>query len=121
VVDDNEDLRMSLCRLLSLHGYQVAAAGDGLAALRLASEVKPHVIVVDIGLPGMDGYELARRLRLEFPTVRMVAVTGYGQASDRTRSRAAGFDAHLVKPVGFDTLRPFLDDPHVSLEAERRP
>ena len=79
------------------------------------------MIVVDIGLPGMDGYELARRLRAEHPAVRLVAVTGYGQASDRTRSHAAGFDAHLVKPVGFDTLRPFLDAPSVPLESESRP
>jgi len=117
VVDDNEDLRTSLCRLLTLHGYQVVAAGDGPGALRLAGALRPKVIVVDIGLPGMDGYELARRLRLELPATRMVAVTGYGQASDRTRSRAAGFDAHLVKPVSFDMLRPFLDGPSVPVEA----
>jgi CheY-like chemotaxis protein len=110
IVDDNEELRNGLCRLLALHGYRVGSAGDGPTALELVDVIEPRVVLVDIGLPGMDGYELARRLRLIRPAgMRLVAVTGYGQPSDRALSQAAGFDAHLVKPVDLDTLRPFLE------------
>ncbi|MQA89961.1 MAG: PAS domain S-box protein [Gemmatimonas sp.] len=110
IVDDNDDARKSLCSLLSLLGYQVDGAGDGPSALELAARIDPSIALIDIGLPGMDGYELARRLRRARPDgIRLVAVTGYGQPSDRARSRAAGFDAHLVKPVDLDTLRPYLD------------
>jgi CheY-like chemotaxis protein len=109
VVDDNDDGRKALCRLLALLGYRVHAAADGLAALTIARETKPQVVLVDIGLPGMDGYELARVLRREYSgDMRLVAVTGYGQESDRARALAAGFDAHLVKPVEIDTLLPHL-------------
>jgi CheY-like chemotaxis protein len=110
VVDDNEDVRTSLCRLLELYGYHVASASDGPSALHVAGQVDPQVVLVDIGLPGMDGYELGRRLRQTLPAgVKLLAVTGYGQPSDRARSRDAGFDAHLVKPVQVSALSPFLD------------
>jgi len=110
VVDDNDDVRKSLVRLLTLHGYEVTGAGDGPSALRAAAELKPRVVLVDIGLPGMDGYELARQLRRsDAADTRLFAITGYGQASDRARSRDAGFDAHLVKPVDLQTLLPLLD------------
>jgi PAS domain S-box-containing protein len=110
VVDDNDDVRKSLCRLLGLHGYQAIGAGDGPSALKIAEDLRPLVVLVDIGLPGMDGYEFARQLRRAQPTgPRLVAITGYGQPSDRARSREAGFAAHLVKPVDIDTLLPLLE------------
>ena len=110
VVDDNEDVRKSLCRLLGLHGFQAVGAGDGPSALQIAEELQPLVVLVDIGLPGMDGYEFARQLRRTRPSgPRLVAITGYGQPSDRARSRDAGFVAHLVKPVDIDTLLPLLE------------
>jgi PAS domain S-box-containing protein len=110
VVDDNDDVRKSLCKLLGLHGYQAVGAGDGPSALKIAEELQPLVVLVDIGLPGMDGYEFARRLQRTQPSgPRLVAITGYGQPSDRARSRDAGFVAHLVKPVDIDTLLPLLE------------
>jgi PAS domain S-box-containing protein len=110
VVDDNEDVRVSMCRLLELSGYQVVGAPDGPSALHVAGEIAPDVVLVDIGLPGMDGYELGRELRRTLvPGVKLLAVTGYGQPSDRARSRDAGFDAHLVKPVQLSALRHFLE------------
>jgi CheY-like chemotaxis protein len=109
VVDDNDDARKALCRLLTLLGYVAVSAPDGVTALAIAKEMKPQVVLVDIGLPGMDGYELARQLRRAHSTdLRLVAVTGYGQESDRARAFAAGFDAHLVKPVEVDALLPHL-------------
>jgi len=101
VVDDNQDAAEGLAALLETFGYTTAVAYDGPAALRAAEEVRPAVALLDIGLPGMDGYELARRLR-ELPGMErlpLVAVTGYGQDADKQRSKAAGFDVHLVKPV----------------------
>jgi two-component system CheB/CheR fusion protein len=110
VVDDNEDVRRSLCRLLGLHGYQAIGAGDGPSALKIAEDLKPRVVLVDIGLPGMDGYEFARQLQRTQPDgSRLIAITGYGQPSDRARSHDAGFIAHLVKPVDIDTLLPLLE------------
>jgi PAS domain S-box-containing protein len=111
VVDDNEDIRRSLSRLLHLVGYEPLVAPEGRSALRLAAEFKPRVAVVDIGLPGMDGYELARRLRQEHPFMRLVALTGYGQPSAQVRSRDAGFDAHLTKPIELAVLQPLLEEP----------
>jgi PAS domain S-box-containing protein len=111
VVDDNVDSADSMAMLLSLDGYEVRTAFDGPGALAEALEFHPQVILLDIGLPGMDGYEVARRIR-ELPGVRdtlMIAITGYGQDDDRARSRAAGFDHHLVKPVDPDTLSALLE------------
>ncbi len=104
VVDDNRDAAEMLAAVLGELGYEVMVAHDGPTALRLFSQQAPEVAVLDIGLPEMDGYELARRLRKELPSLRLVAVTGYGQESDRRSSRAAGFDAHLVKPVDLAEL-----------------
>jgi PAS domain S-box-containing protein len=110
VVDDNEDVRKSLCRLLDMHGYRTVGVGDGPSALAMASELQPRTILVDIGLPGMDGYEFARQLRRANPDgPQLVAITGYGQPSDRAQSRDAGFVAHLVKPVDIETLLPLLE------------
>ncbi|HEX3758777.1 MAG TPA: ATP-binding protein [Kofleriaceae bacterium] len=101
VVDDNEDARGLLADILSQLGHDVRAVGDGPQALAMLREFTPDVAVLDIGLPGMDGYELAAQLHRALPGsgVRVIALSGYGQASDRARSEAAGFAGHLVKPV----------------------
>jgi CheY-like chemotaxis protein len=106
VVDDNADAAESLSILLRMQGHEVRVAYDGLEALDLAAELMPDLVLLDIGLPRLDGYEVARRLR-QFPGgdgMIMVAVTGWGQAEDRRRSREAGFDHHLVKPLDFAAL-----------------
>jgi PAS domain S-box-containing protein len=101
IVDDNEDTAESLAMLLRLYGHEVWAEHTGPKALEIARAEQPDVMLLDIGLPGMDGYEVARRVRQEeeLRDVRLVAMTGYGQEKDRQRSEAAGFDYHLVKPV----------------------
>lgn len=106
VVDDNEDARDSLDLLLRLDGHEIRKAADGPAALAAAPEFRPDVVLLDIGLPGMDGYEVARRLREQSSTrgALLVAITGYGQPDDRLRAEAAGFDHHLVKPVDPEAL-----------------
>ena len=107
VVDDNRDAADSLAEFLAELGYEVAVAYDGPSALTVAHTFKPHTCVLDIGLPVMDGYELARLLRrLDglSQELRLIAVTGYGQKGDQRRSEEAGFDAHLVKPVQIDEL-----------------
>lgn len=112
VVDDNEDAAHLLADALKELGYVVRVAADGPSALRIAGEFRPNTALLDIGLPVMDGHEVARRLR-GMPwagDLRLVAITGYGQASDRRASRAAGFDAHLVKPVDLDKLASVIED-----------
>jgi len=104
VVDDNVDAAEMLAELLRASGYAAAVAHDGPVALELARNSPPDIVLIDIGLPVMDGYELARRLRIMLNRARLIAVTGYGQQGDRERSRNAGFDAHLVKPVSLDVL-----------------
>jgi CheY-like chemotaxis protein len=100
IVDDNPDAAETLSSLLALHGCQVRVASNPHEALASAAGFAPTVAVLDIGLPEMDGYELASRLRERLgPDLRLLAVTGYGQASDHARAREAGFDGHLVKPV----------------------
>jgi signal transduction histidine kinase/CheY-like chemotaxis protein len=101
LVEDNEDHRQTLAAVLEIYGYTVSEAADGNAGVQAAIENKPDVAILDIGLPGIDGYEVARRLRASPATrgIRLVAVTGYGQEEDRLRALAAGFDAHMVKPV----------------------
>ncbi len=110
IVEDNADARETLRRLLELAGHRVRTAADGAAALELARAVRPEVALVDIGLPGMDGYEVARRLRRELaPPPLLVAVTGYGMAEDRSRTAAAGFDLHLVKPIDYNAIAELLE------------
>ena len=105
VVDDNVDAAEMLADALSGAGYEVRVATDGLDAIAVARDFRPHAGLLDIGLPVLDGYELARRLREEHGAgLRLVAITGYGQASDRRRAHEAGFDEHVVKPVGLDLL-----------------
>ena len=99
IVDDNADAADLLHALLSAAGHRVTTVHAPLEALELLSNLAPEVAVLDIGLPVMDGYELGARIRSQAPNCRLIALTGYGQSEDRTRSAAAGFDAHLVKPV----------------------
>ena len=101
VVDDNVDVVETTTMLLSLSGHQVRSAKDGLQALHVATEFRPDVVLLDIGLPLMDGYEVARRLRQTPQTAGalLIALTGYGQQGDRQRGRDAGFDGHMLKPV----------------------
>jgi CheY-like chemotaxis protein len=101
VVDDNVDAAQMLGMVLELHGHSVVTAHDGIEALHRAREMRPDVVVLDIGLPGANGYEVARAIRAEpaLSKVRLVAVTGYGREEDRNRCMDAGFDLHLVKPL----------------------
>jgi len=110
VVDDNQDAARSIATLLELWGHETRCAHTGPAALELARTYCPHVVLLDIGLPGMDGYEVAARLREANAEDRLVliAITGYGQQEDRRRSRSAGFDHHLIKPVLPETLQVLL-------------
>jgi two-component system CheB/CheR fusion protein len=107
VVDDNEDAAETLGAVLEDLGHEVQTAHDGPAALRIATTFRPEICLLDIGLPAMDGYELARKLldSKDLPHgARLIAVTGYGQDGDKQRSREAGFDDHLIKPVSFEAL-----------------
>ena len=114
VVDDNDDAAALLSEALDALGYVVRTAPDGPTALRVAGSFHPEVALLDIGLPVMDGYQLARGLRELLPdgALRLVAMTGYGQPEDRLRSNAAGFDAHLVKPIDLGQLRDVLTHLH---------
>ena len=106
VVDDNQDAAELLAEALTDQGHLVRIAYDGAAALEAIETEKPDVALLDIGLPVMNGYELARRIRNDpaLCSMRLLAVTGYGQAKDRAEAVRAGFDAHLVRPVNLSTL-----------------
>jgi two-component system CheB/CheR fusion protein len=106
LVDDNRDVRDSLKQLLELEGHSVSIAGDGRGALEIAAKEAPEIVVLDIGLPDMDGYELARRLRRLDATSKalLIAATGFGRQEDRARSEEAGIDHHLVKPLDLNAL-----------------
>ncbi|HEX9294266.1 MAG TPA: ATP-binding protein [Polyangiaceae bacterium] len=112
VVDDNADAAETLADLLHGLGHTTSVAHDGPTALSKAEAFRPQVALLDIGLPVMDGYELARRLREQpgLQRLRLFAITGYGQESDRERSRAAGFHEHLVKPVDFSKLAALIEE-----------
>ncbi|WP_304308405.1 ATP-binding protein [Pseudacidovorax intermedius] len=101
VVEDNPDGRRTLVELLAAHGHEVQCAGDGPSALDAARRFKPDVVLLDLGLPGMNGFEVAERMRVDLciPTPRIIALTGWGSAQDRQRTATAGFDAHVTKPV----------------------
>jgi CheY-like chemotaxis protein len=111
VVDDNRDLALGMSRLLSMVGHTVQTVYNGPAAIEAARESLPEVILLDIGLPGMDGYEVAANLRTAGQGNRplIVAVTGYGHEEDVRRSLESGFDYHLVKPVDHNTLLSLLE------------
>ena len=100
IVEDNDDARDALRMLLELDGHVVEAAAEGMQALEIARGKDPDVALVDIGLPGIDGYEVARRIRASgSQRPLLIALTGYGQPEDRRRATEAGFDSMLVKPV----------------------
>lgn len=105
VVDDNADAAESLGMLLEVRGNAVRIAYDGLEALEAADAFDPDIVLLDIGMPKMSGYEVARRLRAERgDSVLIVAITGWGQEDDRRRAREAGFDHHFTKPVDYEAL-----------------
>jgi signal transduction histidine kinase len=110
LVDDNLDAVDSLATLLKLTGHEVHIAHDGFGAVEAAATIQPEVILLDIGLPRLNGYEAARRIReqQQHKGLTLVAVTGWGQEEDRRRSEEAGFDAHMIKPVNFDALTQLL-------------
>jgi CheY-like chemotaxis protein len=105
IIEDQPDARRALQRLLQLWGHQVEVAADGPGGVEAATKSNPDIALVDVGLPGLDGYEVARRIRKTLgQNVRLVALTGYGQPEDKERALAAGFDLHLVKPVDSEQL-----------------
>lgn len=106
VVDDNLDSAESLALLLGLQGHEVRTAMDGPGAIAAALSFRPEIVFLDIGLPGMDGYEVARKMRAEtdLEGTVLIAVTGYGREEDVRRSMESGFDRHLVKPMDFSEL-----------------
>jgi CheY-like chemotaxis protein len=113
IVEDNADARDLLETLCRTWGYEVAIASNGLLGVEKALKLQPHLSLVDIGLPGIDGYEVARRLRAAADTrhLTLVALTGYGLPAQREKALAAGFDVHLVKPVDPEVLERLLDEP----------
>jgi len=122
VVDDNLDAAATLAELLELWGYEVRLAHEGPAAVEEAVRFRPDVALLDIGLPGMNGYELARQLRAkpESAETVLIALTGYGQEEDRRQAQAAGFTHHLVKPVDLDRLEALLAaEPSISPDLPR--
>ena len=110
VVDDHKDAARVLSILLNSLGHEVQTANDGRQALDAVESFKPDIVFCDLGLPTIDGYEVARRVRQlrDHDGIKLVALTGWGQDEDRQRTREAGFDHHLVKPVGVKTLRDLL-------------
>jgi CheY-like chemotaxis protein len=111
LVDDNFDSARTLSQLLTRRGHEVQIATDGLEAIQVAQDFQPDVFLLDLGLPGIDGYQLARRLRADgFTSALMIAVSGYAQESDVENAHASGFDQHFAKPVDFaeilSALRP---------------
>jgi len=104
IVEDNADARETMRRLLELQGHRVRVVAEGAAAVEAMRVAPPDVALIDIGLPGIDGYEVARRVRATGKPIRLIAITGYGLAEDRRRTAEAGFDLHLVKPVDHEKL-----------------
>jgi signal transduction histidine kinase/CheY-like chemotaxis protein len=112
IIEDQADARRALQRLLQIWGHQVEVAEDGPRGVETAMKTNPDVAFIDVGLPGLDGYEVARQLRRQLgQSIRLIALTGYGQPEDRDRAFAAGFDLHLVKPVDRDQLSRSLTEP----------
>lgn len=113
VVEDHADAREAVRCLLEVRGHRVDVAADGPGAVDSALASRPEVVLVDIGLPGLDGFEVARRIRAtaEGKHMKLVALTGYGDVTDRQRALESGFDAHLVKPIDPDHLYRLLEIP----------
>lgn len=105
IVDDNEAAASSLGELLTYTGHTVELAYDGASALSKAVPFVPEIVVLDIGLPDMEGYEVASKLRMHDAPYTLIALTGYGQDEDKEKARKAGFDFHLTKPVGLADLQ----------------
>jgi CheY-like chemotaxis protein len=110
LVEDNKDTLASLAAVLRYEQYDVITAADGYVALEMAKLYPPDVVLLDIGLPGMDGYEVAKELRKQKPNLYIAAVTGYGTPADKQRATEAGFDAHLTKPAHPVSIIKLLDD-----------
>jgi two-component system CheB/CheR fusion protein len=121
VVEDNPDSRELLCHLLSRFGFECHTAENGPEAIAVIERVQPDVAILDVGLPEMDGFEVARRLRADprWADLYLIALTGYGRSSDRTTSREAGFDEHLVKPVQLEQLLAALGKMHTGEPAAK--
>jgi CheY-like chemotaxis protein len=117
IVDDNVGAAKMLSMLLSKLGpHEIDTAYDGAAAIKKIEQIRPEIVLLDLGLPGIDGYEVARtiRNRAEFDDILLVALTGYSQEEDRRRSKEAGFDKHLIKPAEKSTLQELLATPRPS-------
>jgi len=110
VVDDNRDAAETLAALLNLLGHSAPVANDGHQALRMLAGLMPQVVFLDLGMPGMSGYEVAAAIRQDrrYDGVRLVALTGWGGAADRERTAAAGFDRHLTKPATVEAIEEVL-------------
>ena len=120
LVEDNVDAAETMALVLGAFGHDVRTAHDGLSGLKVAIEYQPHIVLLDIGLPGIDGFEVAKQLRLQ-PTLKnivLVAMTGYGEVAARQRSRDAGFDHHLVKPADFGKLQEILSSVSVGPDGD---
>ena len=118
VVDDNRDSAESLAVLLQLSGHEVRAVYDGAKALKMGGTFRPEIVILDLGMPKMSGYEAARAIRGQDwgQGIYLIALTGWGQESDRRRTQAAGFDAHLTKPLNYDALKNILVQTHARVE-----
>ena len=123
IADDNQDGAESLAMLLRLSGNEVFVAHTGTDALELAWRERPHVAILDIGMPGLSGYEVAESIRREAwgARVTMIAVTGWGQDDDKRRAQVAGFDHHLTKPVDLEVLDTAADTDRARLNLWRAP
>ena len=110
MVDDNQDAALTMADMLELLGDEVRTAHDGLDAIATAESFLPEIIFMDVGMPRLNGYDATRRIRAQSwgKQMTIVTLTGWGQEADRARSRAAGCDAHLVKPVSLDDLEALL-------------
>ena len=110
VVEDNPDLSGLLARLLTHHGHVTETTRNGTEALMVAATHKPHIALIDLGLPGLDGYYVAAQLRLVVPEALVIAVTGHGDDETVERCLGAGFDRHFLKPINFSVLFALLDE-----------
>lgn len=112
MIDDNKDLAEIICELIGLLGYETESAHNGTAGIAKARELQPDVIICDIGLPGMSGYEVAKMIRkdAELEDTFLIALSGYAQSEDMEKSKEAGFDRHLAKPVSLETLKMVLNE-----------
>jgi len=108
IVDDNSDSAEMLETVMTMDGHDVRIAYNGETAVEIALEFQPEIVFLDLGLPDIDGYQVAARIRNRLPGMLLVALSGRGQESDRRRTREAGFDHHLVKPLDFDMLENLL-------------